>query len=160
MGLTVGAMVPTTEAAMALGPSLMTVFIVFGGSYINADNTPVIFQWIPRVSLIKWAFQGLCINEFKDLQFEHQHSFDLQNGEQALERIFLGGRRIRETVIAESRILLLFYLTTYLLLKKNRPKYQTLLPPPPPLGTSERWSKLEDIEWEGAKKSPTTKPPF
>ncbi|KAK4785216.1 hypothetical protein SAY86_001905 [Trapa natans] len=82
------------------------------------------------------AFQGLCINEFKDLQFEHQHSFDLQNGEQALERIFLGGRRIRETVIAESRILLLFYLTTYLLLKKNRPKYQTLEPPPPPpLGT-------------------------
>lgn len=54
MGLTVGAMVPTTEAAMALGPSLMTVFIVFGGYYVNADNTPIIFRWIPRVSLIRW----------------------------------------------------------------------------------------------------------
>lgn len=54
MGLTVGAMVPTTEAAMALGPSLMTVFIVFGGYYVNAENTPIIFRWIPRVSLIRW----------------------------------------------------------------------------------------------------------
>ncbi|EOY00906.1 ABC-2 type transporter family protein isoform 2 [Theobroma cacao] len=54
MGLTVGAMVPTTEAAMALGPSLMTVFIVFGGYYVNADNTPIIFRWIPRASLIRW----------------------------------------------------------------------------------------------------------
>lgn len=54
MGLTVGAMVPTPEAAMAVGPSLMTVFIVFGGYYVNAENTPIIFQWIPRISLIRW----------------------------------------------------------------------------------------------------------
>lgn len=54
MGLSVGAMVPTTEAAMALGPSLMTVFIVFGGYYVNAENTPVVFRWIPQVSLIRW----------------------------------------------------------------------------------------------------------
>lgn len=54
MGLTVGSMAPTTEAALALGPSLMTVFIVFGGYYVNADNTPIIFRWIPRVSLIRW----------------------------------------------------------------------------------------------------------
>ncbi|XVF02814.1 hypothetical protein REPUB_Repub04eG0206600 [Reevesia pubescens] len=82
MGLTVGAMAPTTEAAMALGPSLMTVFIVFGGYYVNADNTPIIFRWIPRASLIRWAFQGLCINEFTGLKFDHQHSFDIQTGEQ------------------------------------------------------------------------------
>lgn len=54
MGLTVGAMVPSTEAAMAVGPSLMTVFIVFGGYYVNAENTPLVFRWIPRVSLIRW----------------------------------------------------------------------------------------------------------
>lgn len=54
MGLTVGAMVPSTEAAMAVGPSLMTVFIVFGGYYVNAENTPNVFRWIPRISLIKW----------------------------------------------------------------------------------------------------------
>ncbi|GLT35031.1 hypothetical protein SLA2020_095160 [Shorea laevis] len=104
MGLTVGAMVPTTEAAMALGPSLMTVFIVFGGYYINADNTPIVFRWIPRVSLIRWAFQGLCINEFTGLEFDHQHTFDIQTGEQALERFSFGGSRISDTIIAQKQI--------------------------------------------------------
>ncbi|KAI4313822.1 hypothetical protein L6164_026772 [Bauhinia variegata] len=129
MGLTVGAMVPTTEAAMAVGPSLMTVFIVFGGYYINPENTPIIFRWIPNVSLIRWAFQGLCINEFRGLQFDHQHSFDIQTGEQALERISFGGTQITDTVVAQSRILLFWYCTTYILLEKNRPKYQQLEPP-------------------------------
>ncbi|PSR84970.1 ABC transporter G family member protein [Actinidia chinensis var. chinensis] len=130
MGLTVGAMVPTTEAALAVGPSLMTVFIVFGGYYVNPENTPIIFRWIPRVSLIRWAFQGLCINEFSGLQFDHQHSFDIQFGEQVLERLSFGGARIRDTVMAESRILMFWYFTTYLLLEKNKPKYQQLEPPP------------------------------
>ncbi|XP_073144898.1 ABC transporter G family member 7 isoform X2 [Henckelia pumila] len=130
MGLTVGAMVPTTEAALALGPSAMTLFIVFGGYYVNAENTPIIFRWIPRVSLIRWAFQGLCINEFSGLQFDHQHSFDVQSGEQALERLSFGGSRIKDTVIAQSRILLFWYYTTYLLLEKNKPKYQRLEAPP------------------------------
>ncbi|KDP34972.1 hypothetical protein JCGZ_09260 [Jatropha curcas] len=130
MGLTVGAMVSTTEAAMAVGPSLMTVFIVFGGYYVNADNTPIIFRWIPRVSLIRWAFQGLCINEFRGLKFDHQHSFDIETGEQALERLSFGGSHINETVIAQSRILLFWYYISYLLLEKNKPKYQQLEPPP------------------------------
>jgi hypothetical protein len=38
MGFTVGAIATTTDAAMALGPSLMAVFIVFGGYYVNTDN--------------------------------------------------------------------------------------------------------------------------
>lgn len=129
MGLTVGAIAPTTEAAMALGPSLMTVFIVFGGYYVNPDNTPVIFRWIPKASLIRWAFQGLSINEFKGLQFEQLHSYDIQTGEQALERFSLGGIRIADTIAAQGRILLFWYWLTYLLLKKNRPRYQQLLPP-------------------------------
>ncbi|CAI9756018.1 unnamed protein product [Fraxinus pennsylvanica] len=149
MGLTVGAMVPTTEAALALGPSLMTVFIVFGGYYVNAENTPIIFRWIPRVSLIRWGFQGLCINEFTGLQFDHQHSFDIQSGEQALERLSFGGSRIRDTVIAQSRILLFWYYTTFLLLEKNKPKYQQL--EPPPRDQLETTTKLEPLETDPAE---------
>ncbi|KAK3189627.1 hypothetical protein Dsin_029188 [Dipteronia sinensis] len=146
MGLTVGAMVPTTEAAMAVGPSLMTVFLVFGGYYVNADNTPIVFRWIPRVSLIRWAFQGLCINEFSGLEFEHQHSFDIQTGEQALERLSFGGSRIRDTVMAQSRILLFWYFTTYLLLKKNKPKYQQLELPPQYHQIPPKLLQLEPLE--------------
>uniref|UniRef100_A0A7N0V9B0 ABC transporter domain-containing protein n=1 Tax=Kalanchoe fedtschenkoi TaxID=63787 RepID=A0A7N0V9B0_KALFE len=131
MGLTVGAMVPTTEAAMAVGPSLMTVFIVFGGYYVNAENTPIIFCWLPRVSLIRWAFEGLCINEFRGLLFDHQNSFDIQTGEQALEWLSFGTSRIKDTIVAQGRILLFWYYTTYLLLERNKPKYQPLELPSP-----------------------------
>ncbi|KAF5199945.1 Abc transporter g family member [Thalictrum thalictroides] len=129
MGLTVGAMVPTTEAAMALGPSLMTVFLVFGGYYVNSENTPMIFRWIPRVSLIRWAFQGLCINEFSSLQFDHQNSFDIQTGEQLLERLSFAGSHVKDTLVAQGRILLVWYWATYILLRRNKPKYQQLEPP-------------------------------
>ncbi|PNH11770.1 ABC transporter G family member 7 [Tetrabaena socialis] len=36
LGLAVGSMAPTTEAAMAIGPAVMLVWIVFGGYYVNA----------------------------------------------------------------------------------------------------------------------------
>lgn len=126
MGLTVGAMVPTTEAAMALGPSLMTVFIVFGGYYVNSENTPTVFRWIPRISLIRWAFQALCINEFKGLKFEQQQSFDLQTGEQVLERLSFSRSSVGDALIQEGRILLFWYWMTYALLKMKKPKYQPL----------------------------------
>ncbi|XP_016484987.2 ABC transporter G family member 7 isoform X2 [Nicotiana tabacum] len=151
MGLTVGAMVPTTEAALALGPSLMTVFIVFGGYYVNSENTPIIFRWIPRVSLIRWAFQGLCINEFSGLQFEHQNSFDIQSGEQALERLSFGGSRISDTIIAQSRILMFWYYTTYLLLEKNKPKYQRL---EPSARLKEVEEEAKEVEEEPEKEEP------
>ncbi|XP_058769474.1 ABC transporter G family member 7 [Vicia villosa] len=148
MGLTVGAMVPTTEAAMAVGPSLMTVFIVFGGYYVNPENTPIIFRWIPSASLIRWAFQGLCINEFRDLQFDHQHSFDIQTGEQALERLSFGRSTIRDTLLVQNRILLFWYCTTYLLLEKNKPKYQQLETTPP--DHDKPHLKLEELNSEQA----------
>lgn len=36
LGLTVGSFAPSTEAALAIGPAVMVVWIVFGGYYVNA----------------------------------------------------------------------------------------------------------------------------
>eukprot|EP00249_Psilotum_nudum_P023396 c28857_g1_i1 orf=512-2548(+) len=126
MGLMVGAMVPTQEAAMALGPSLMTVFIVFGGYYVNSENTPAIFRWLPRISLIRWAFQALCLNEFRGLKFEHHNSYDLQTGEQVLEKMSFGNSTVKGALAQEGQILLFLYCMTYVLLLRNKPKYQHL----------------------------------
>ncbi|KAI8538252.1 hypothetical protein RHMOL_Rhmol09G0088300 [Rhododendron molle] len=48
--------------------------------------------------------------------------------DKVLERLSFGGTGIRDTVMAQSRILLFWYCTTYLLLEKNKPKYQQLVP--------------------------------
>lgn len=144
MGLTVGAMVPTTEAAMALGPSLMTVFIVFGGYYVNSENTPTVFRWIPQISLIRWAFQALCINEFKGLKFEQQQSFDLQTGEQVLERLSFSGSSVGDALVQEGRILLFWYWMTYALLKMKKPKYQPLELPTIQVQSTAKLEELKD----------------
>ncbi|KAK6922226.1 hypothetical protein RJ641_012733 [Dillenia turbinata] len=79
IGLTVGAMVPSTEASNGCRP-------------ISYD---------------------------KNLhELEHQMA----------RAIFFRDRGVRDTVIAQSRVILFWYCTTYLL-KKNNPKYQLLEPP-------------------------------
>jgi hypothetical protein len=40
LGLAVGALAPNTESAVAIGPAIMLVWIVFGGYYANAANIP------------------------------------------------------------------------------------------------------------------------
>ncbi|CAI5983153.1 unnamed protein product [Closterium sp. NIES-65] len=106
MGLTVGCIAPTVEAAMALGPSIMTVFIVFGGYYVNPDNTPVIFRWIPNTSLIRWGFEALCVNEFDGLTFEASKPTDLSTGKQVLERLSFSNSSVAKSVHKEVQIML------------------------------------------------------
>lgn len=65
---------------------------------------------------------------------------------QALERISFGGSKIRDTVVAQSKILLFWYCTTYLLLEKNKPKYQRL--EPPALDHDKSHSKVEELNLE------------
>lgn len=57
MGLAIGAMAPSTEAASALGPAVMVIWIVFGGYYVNQENVPRALRWLPSASLIKNGFQ-------------------------------------------------------------------------------------------------------
>jgi ABC-type multidrug transport system permease subunit len=70
LGLAVGAFAPSAEAARAIGPAVMVVWIVFGGYYVNQDNVPRMLRWLPSASLIKQGFQALCLNEFPGLAFE------------------------------------------------------------------------------------------
>ena len=40
------------------------------GYYVNSSSVPKVLRWLPRASLIQHAFEALCVNEFKDLEFE------------------------------------------------------------------------------------------
>ena len=88
---------------------MQTIFIVFGGVYVTADNVPSYLKWLPRTSLIKYAYEGLCVNEFRGTDFETTGaSGDLATGDQASGSALMGcwaaaawslpprvGRRIR-----------------------------------------------------------------
>ena len=130
IGLAVSSVAPSTEAAVAMGPAVMVLFIVFGGYYVNADNVPVCFRWINKCSLIKWAFQGLCVNEFAGLEFEKSGKKygDQSDGAAVLERLGFDGTSAGDAAREQVNVASFCYLLTLYLLEKNAPRFQSMEP--------------------------------
>lgn len=126
MGLCVSAIAPTPEAATAMGPAVMVMFIVFGGYYVNAENVPFAFRWITKCSLIKHSFQGLCLNEFRGLDFESELRGDTKHGEEVLERLGFGNESVENCLAKQTNVLGFCYLATLYALEKNAPSFQAM----------------------------------
>lgn len=137
LGLTVGSVAPSTEAALAMGPAVMVVFIVFGGVYVNAANVPRALQWLPKISMIKYCFEALSVNEFKGLEFETTGKpGEVADGDQALARIGFGNSTVPKLALGQGRLLLFNYWLTYHVLKARKPRFQPLdLPASVPAST-------------------------
>ena len=107
----------------------MVLFIVFGGYYVNPDNVPPYFRWINECSLIKWAFQGLCVNEFRGLDFEPAGlQSDQRHGEEVLERLSFGDATVASTAKEQANVLGFCYLLTLHLLERSAPKFMAVEP--------------------------------
>ena len=129
MGLAISSVAPSTEAAVAMGPAIMVLFIVFGGYYVNPDNVPIYFKWLNKCSLIKWAFQGLCVNEFTGLEFETSRPYDQKTGEDVLARLSFSDATELSSMKQQGNILSFLYLLTLYLLDSNAPKFVEMQAP-------------------------------
>ncbi|KAL6779155.1 hypothetical protein ACKKBF_B18545 [Auxenochlorella protothecoides x Auxenochlorella symbiontica] len=124
LGLAVGAAAPSTEAALAIGPAAMLISIVFGGLFVNEANVPRVLSWLPKTSIIKYAFAGLCVNEFTGLKFTSNGAGPGLTGTQALKRLSFAGTSIGQSLVGQGRVLLFYYWLTYSILQRQTPKYQ------------------------------------
>jgi ABC-type multidrug transport system permease subunit len=134
LGMLVGAFTPDEDSALAVGPSLMTVAIIFSGFYISPDNIPKAFRWLKTTSLIKWAFEGLAVNELKGQEFDSDGDGKyrgpvIKTGDQLLERVGFGDSTVRNSVVGLSRILASCYALTYFFLVRDLPKVQEMVDP-------------------------------
>lgn len=127
IGLTMGAMAPSTEAALAAGPASFVIFIVFGGQFVT--RVPRVLQWLPRISLIRHAFEALCVSELGGLKLERVVPWDVATGEQALARMRFGTRSVPALLGSQARILAFNYIATFALLRLRKPKFATVTPP-------------------------------
>ncbi|GAX74296.1 hypothetical protein CEUSTIGMA_g1745.t1 [Chlamydomonas eustigma] len=129
LGLAVGAMATSTEAASAIGPAVMVIWIVFGGYYVNQDNVPRLLRWLPSASLIKQGFQALCINEFPGLEFQPDVSGrGMTDGHQVLTWLSFDNTSVADCVLKQIRILAFYYWATFCILKAGRDSYQPMRP--------------------------------
>ena len=130
LGLAVGAAAPSTEAALAIGPAVILLSIVFGGVFVNEASVPRLLRWAPRTSLIKHAFEGACVNELRGQRFELAPGGGGEaTGEQVLGRLAFQSEDVAGSVAKQGKIVLFYWWATYHVLKAKRPKYQPLLSP-------------------------------
>ena len=65
---------PINVFMYAIGKALkyctMSCISIVAGYYVNSSGVPRVLRWLPRASLIKHAFEALCVNEFRGLEFE------------------------------------------------------------------------------------------
>ena len=123
IGMAIGAAMPTTQAALATGPAIMVVFIVFGGSWTSQDTVPFFLRWLPNVSLIKQAFEALCVNELHGLEFDATAPGDARDGEAALRRLGFSDSTVGAAIAQQARIMLANWGIAYCVLAANAPKY-------------------------------------
>ena len=132
LGLLLGAAAPSTDAALALFPPIIVLMIIFNGLNIAEENAPKALRWIPKVSFIRWASEGLSVNEMSGLRFECDGARGAPccaTGEQALERVSFGGSTVRRAALAQSSIIAGCYAGTLAVLRRDRPRFMTITPP-------------------------------
>jgi hypothetical protein len=120
---------PSVDAALVIGPAVMLLFLVFGGLYTTDADVPKLLRWIPKCSVINRGYEGLCVNEFQGLRFDHEGAGSVATGEQVLARIGYGQSTVAGTCGALARILAFQYWLTFHVLKQQAPRFQPLLPP-------------------------------
>ena len=71
LGLAVGALSPTADIALSLGPALMVVYLIVGaiGPGGSRLKLPQVMEAIRLASPMKWACEGLLLAEFKNKPF-------------------------------------------------------------------------------------------
>eukprot|EP01015_Nassula_variabilis_P022786 TRINITY_DN4212_c0_g1_i5.p1 TRINITY_DN4212_c0_g1~~TRINITY_DN4212_c0_g1_i5.p1 ORF type:complete len:300 (+),score=30.76 TRINITY_DN4212_c0_g1_i5:38-901(+) len=69
-GLFLSTLIPKLEVAAALTPVLLIPLMAFGGFFVNNNNLAFYLKPFEYISLWKYGFQSLEINEFTDLSPE------------------------------------------------------------------------------------------
>ena len=131
LGLLIGAIAPSQDTALALFPVVIILNVVFNGLNLAVESTPRFLRWLPNLSLCRWSFEGLALNEFRGLRFKPRPRPappGTLTGDEALARLDIGGSTIKRTVVAQSLILGGCYLQTYRVLRGSSPRYAKILP--------------------------------
>lgn len=128
-GLFIGSLSPSPEAASAIGTPIIIIMVIFGGFYINVNALPIVANWIPYLSFIRWTFEALAINEFLGLRFSCSGSSDgacIQTGEQVLQTLGFGGHTPQPAIFGLSMVFIGFLLLLFISLEISRIKYMPL----------------------------------
>ncbi len=132
VGLIIGSISPNSDIALSLFPALVVLNIIFDGRNLSEENTPKILKWIPKVSLVRWGFEALAVNEFNGLEFDTSGPTRgpvVRTGKEALDRFGMADSTYSKVISVQRNIMGACWLLSYLGLSLTRQKYEVMVPP-------------------------------
>jgi len=146
IGMLISSFSNTVEQASALAPVFVIVLLLFGGFYANTDNIPEAIAWISELSLFKWSFKALSMNEYSDLVFVNEEGTSclavppanasstapgcaFVNGQQVLELLTFDSGSIAQCFLYLAVIALVCHFMAYACLVSKSQKFATLRGP-------------------------------
>ena len=127
-GMMIVNLIPNPQIALQVFPLLFMPLMIFSGFYLNKENTPKYFIWVQYISFIKWAFQGIVLNEFTDVPFHCKGSefrdvngtqvCPFTNGNQWLDYNHMRDFPIYGDVLILIELTILFHLTAFVMLRR------------------------------------------
>lgn len=127
-GLMISSAAPTPQAALALGPLMTVIFMVFAGFFVNANSIPAWIRWARNISPIQWGFIALSINQLDGLTFActPADTACVLTGRQQLTKLSLENYTVGQAIGYQALLFFCFHTLAYFLLWKNGPKLQPL----------------------------------
>ena len=135
LGMLISALLPSVEAAPQLAPLVVILMLMFSGYFLNLQDVPAWIGWIKYVSFIRYAFEALMVNEFKDASFDCTTSggkplppgFPCLDGNMYLKQLNFEAP-ILESIRNLAILALAFNIAAYIVLVLRRPRFLPLRP--------------------------------
>jgi hypothetical protein len=131
-GLVISSISPNSDVALAIFPAVVVLNIIFDGKNISEENTPKLLRWIPKVGLIRWGFEGLCINEFTGLTFDSSgppRGPIAKTGTDALARFGLDQKTVGQVFKAQLAIIGTGWVLSFLGLSATKKRFLVMKEP-------------------------------
>jgi len=131
LGFILGIIAKDSTTAMTLVPMVFIPFMMFSGFLINADSIPYYFYPIRYTSFLKYSFEILVYNEYKDMDFSctvderipapstytgENFTCPVENGDQQLEALQFGDIDIVANLLILSAMVVFYRIIAYLAL--------------------------------------------
>ena len=70
MGYMMGSYTSNLVFSITIGPTVMMIFVLFGGFFSNTDSLTNVFYWIRYISPFNYTYRAFVINQFTDFNFD------------------------------------------------------------------------------------------
>ena len=115
----------------------MAIILLFaGGLYINLDSIPVWIRWVSDISYLSFAYEGLCVNEFRTLE----------GGGPVIESLGFDADSIGPNVTYMIIIAFVHHAAALLVLVLKGPQYMKMTPPSRHIEAHSEAASKKDVE--------------